>query len=128
MDTLPISVPGRRRRRRHSTEFKTSVIQACQQPGVSVASVALANGLNANLLRKWVIEAERAGISDSAALSVLRQRALEARPDFIPLELPGPAAAAEIRIELQRAGTTVSVTWPSSAAAECAMWLRELLR
>lgn len=30
------------------------MIAACLQPGVSLAAVALANGLNANLLRTWV--------------------------------------------------------------------------
>jgi transposase len=44
----------------------------------------------------------------------------------------GPAAVAsapaDIRIELKRGHSTVSVTWPCSAAAECAVWLRELLR
>jgi hypothetical protein len=34
----------------------------------------------------------------------------------------------DIRIELQRGTTTVKVTWPLSAAAECAAWLREVLR
>ena len=48
---------------------------------------------------------------------------------FVALQLvPEPIAATDIRIELQRAGTTISVSWPSTAAAECAVWLRELLR
>ena len=50
---------GRRRRRRHSVFFKAEAVGACEQPGVSVAAVALARGLNANLLRRWVQEAER---------------------------------------------------------------------
>ena len=45
MDTTLLEAPGRRTRRKHSAEFKASVIHACQQPGVSMASVALANGL-----------------------------------------------------------------------------------
>ena len=59
--TLPrkLSQPGRRRRRHHSVFFKAEAVGACQQPGVSIASVALARGLNANLLRRWVQEAER---------------------------------------------------------------------
>jgi hypothetical protein len=32
-----------------------------------------------------------------------------------------------IRIEVRRAGTVVTVSWPVSAAAASAMWLRELL-
>jgi hypothetical protein len=39
-----------------------------------------------------------------------------------------PAPAADIRIEVQRAGMTITVTWPSSVAGECATWLREILR
>ncbi len=46
----------RRTHRRHDPEFKAQVIEACLHPGVSVAAVALANGLNANMLRKWVSE------------------------------------------------------------------------
>ena len=49
---------GRRRRRTHSDEFKATVVAACLQPGVSNAAVALAHGINANLARRWVREAE----------------------------------------------------------------------
>ena len=45
-----------RRHRRHSAEFKAKVVAECRHPGVSIASVALANGLNANLLRNWLIK------------------------------------------------------------------------
>ena len=56
MNTNIAQSPAGRQRRRHSPEFRASVIQACLQPGVSMAAVALANGLNANMVRKWVIE------------------------------------------------------------------------
>ena len=117
--TLP--APGRRRRRLHSAEFKADAVAAASQPGVSMASVALARGINANLLRRWVHEAERpAG------------KALAAAPKsstFVPVRLPDPVApAGEIRIDLRRGATTITVAWPMSAAAECASWIRELLR
>ena len=51
----------RRRRRSYSEEFKAEAVTACLQPGMSMAAVALSRGLNANLLRRWVIEAERTG-------------------------------------------------------------------
>jgi len=38
----------------YSKSGKAALIQACLQPGVSVAASALANGVNANLLRKWI--------------------------------------------------------------------------
>jgi transposase-like protein len=41
-------------RRIHTPEFKASVLAACRQPGASVAAVAMANGVNANVVRKWL--------------------------------------------------------------------------
>jgi transposase len=127
MNTSVMEAPARRRRRKHSAEFKAKVVQACLQPGVSMASVALANGLNATMLRKWVVEAERGGeprMQRPTAVPALAEPKLA----FLPVPLSNPAAAPDIRIELQRAGTTIKVTWPSSAAVECGSWLRELLR
>ncbi|WAC75703.1 transposase [Roseateles sp. SL47] len=59
MTTIPNNqaVP-RRRRRVHSDEFKARAVASCMQPGMSVAAVAMAHGVNANLLRRWVREAE----------------------------------------------------------------------
>ena len=42
MNTYGVDLMGRRRRRRHSAEFKASVIEECLRPGVSIAAVALA--------------------------------------------------------------------------------------
>ena len=86
---------GRRRRRKHSAEFKAELIRACQQPGVSSAAIALANGLNANMLRRWVNCAEQ---PEPAAASV---RPLPPPPEFVPLKLPAPQPQTDIRIELQ---------------------------
>jgi transposase-like protein len=55
----------RRSRRRYTEEFKNQAIEACLQPGISMASVALANGLNANLLRRWVTERQEEAAADS---------------------------------------------------------------
>ncbi len=56
--TSEIELPSRRTRRRHAPGFSEQVAQACRQPGVSIAAVAWANGLDANRVRKWVIDAE----------------------------------------------------------------------
>jgi transposase len=42
-----------RRRRHHASEFKQRLVALCQ-PGVSISGVALAHGVNANLLRRWI--------------------------------------------------------------------------
>lgn len=121
-----MEAPGRRRRRRHSAAFKAQLVQACRQPGVSSAAVALANGLNANLLRRWVNDSEQAGLAGATVMSKLA--AAHAASKFVPLQLPAPVPLADIRIELQRSGVSVSIIWPVSAAAECATWMREVLR
>ncbi|HET6318357.1 MAG TPA: transposase [Chloroflexota bacterium] len=127
MNTYGIDLMGRRRRRRHSAEFKAMVVGECMRPGVSMAAVAMEHSLNANMLRKWVIDAEQAGPrapTPSAAPQVLQTPA----PTFIPLALTAPPVDGDIRIELQRSGTTVSIVWPAAAGAACAAWLRDWLR
>ena len=120
---------GRRRRRRHSAEFKAAVIEECRRPGVSIAAVALAHSLNANMLRKWVIDAEQSGArAPTASAPAPAPQLPMPAPTFIPLALSAPPVDGDIRIELHRSGTTVNVIWPAAAAAECAAWLRDWLR
>jgi transposase len=52
MNTYGMDLMGRRLRRRYSAEFKAAVVEECMHPGISIAAVGLAHGLNANLLRK----------------------------------------------------------------------------
>lgn len=117
----------RRRRRRHSAAFRAEAVAACQHPGVSVAAVALARGLNANLLRRWVLQAERGTLlvpTRSTAPTV----AAESPGGFVPVTLSSNTSESAIRIELRRGASTVSVQWPASAARECAQLLRELMK
>jgi transposase len=100
-------------------------VAACLQPGVSIAAVALSRGLNANLLRRWLVEAERTGglpVRSSGAVPV------ESSSRFVPVPLSSALTEAMIRIELRSGSGTVIVQWPVSAASECAALLRELTR
>jgi hypothetical protein len=54
--------------------------------------------------------------------------AMESGETFVPVTLPSNPAEDVIRIEVKRRGGTVSVEWPASAAHECALLLRELVR
>lgn len=121
----------RRRRRKHSAEFKAKVVSACRKPGVSIAAVALANRLNANLLRRWIVAEERAPTAKPIeTVSAVPARSSVENRAFIPIQVESSAvtAAREITIELRRGATVVKVDWPLAAAADCAVWLRELLR
>lgn len=93
-----------------------------------MAAVALANGLNANMLRKWVAEADP---DPEGAALVDHKRPANPAAAFVPLALTAPQAPPEggdIRVEVRRAGTTVSICWPSACAEACSAWLRDLLR
>ena len=115
---------GRRRHRKHSAEFKAQVVAACSAPGVSAAAVAMTNGVNANLARRWVVEAERRG----DVVMVPRAANGAVASAFVPLQLPVQTPALDIRLELRRGPTTINVSWPCSAASQCAQWIREVLR
>lgn len=95
--------------------------------GVSIAAVALAHGLNANMLRKWIIDAEHKGVRPAAAPARIAGVSMPP-PSFVPLALTAPPAQGDIHIELQCAGTTVKIVWPAAAARDCAAWLSDWLR
>lgn len=103
-------------RRRHGDELKRQVLAECE----SVAKVALAHGLNANV-HKW------RRLSGHAAVQAAQRNAIST---FIPVPLPVIPAqpGGDICIELRRGALAVNVTWPLNSSAECAAWLRELLR
>ncbi len=102
-------------RRRHSAELKGQVLSECAQRGASVASVAMSHGINANIVHKW------RRLAGAASLPVA---------SFIPVALPAPTSAvpADIRMELRRGATTMTITSPAVSAADCAAWMREFLR
>lgn len=56
---LPITGIDRGGKRRYDPQAKRALIQACLEPGISLAGLALAHGVNANLLRKWVVKYQR---------------------------------------------------------------------
>jgi transposase len=91
-------------RLRHAGEYKAAVITECQQPGVSVASVSLAHGLNVNPVHKWLVGKglKRAGLSAPRAVAPRAPVEPTIPPTstppqalrFVPVELASPAAQA----------------------------------
>jgi transposase len=80
----------------------------------------MAHGINANVVHRWRQLARDGHSSKPANLG-----------QFVPVSLTGVSAQArvpDIQIQLRRGPTAVTITWPVAAAAECATWLRELLR
>lgn len=120
---MDVVIP-RRGRRTHSEAFKQSVVSACREPGVSVAGVALANGLNANQVHRWMRERGIAAPSRRTPDAVAMAGRVE--PSFVPVQV-APAAEPVIRLEVQRGGVRVKLEWPVQAAEACGAWLREWL-
>ena len=129
---------NRSTRRYHALELKKAVLDECRA-GNSVASVAMAHGLNANLVHKWrrreqgkVVAATTTTTTPLSAQTFIPLAITSAAPPPPPAPIaPAPPASAEsreLRIELRRGAIVATVSWPMSASAECAGWLRELLR
>jgi transposase-like protein len=137
----------RRTHRTYTPQFKAELVAACQQPGASIAALALQHGMNTNVLHRWLKEYGQGRHRLAAATAPSLDPALAPRttPAFVPLELnavapscafvppvqASPAAVpalATIRLDCQRQGVSMTVHWPLSAAAECAQMLREWLR
>jgi len=124
MDTSTPALPqGRRVRRQYSTEFRVQVIEAASQPGVSVAAIALANGMNANLLRRWISMARGREMMIGAVTGTS-----PAVQGFVPLATPSLGSDRDVRIELSRGSMSIKVSWPVGAAGACALWVREVMR
>ena len=88
----PALVVGRRSNGRniYSKAAKQRLVEVCLKPGVSLARVALHNGLNANVLRRWVtLHLRKPGALPAPAAS------------FIPVApLPGRNPAGLIEIDV----------------------------
>ena len=119
---------SRPRRKRHSAELKAQILAECAVPGASVARVAMSHGINANVVHRWRQLVREGG---STLVKVPMATAMATAGDgFVPVKVLDPPAAkvGDIRIELRRGATAMTITWPVCSGADCAAWLRELLR
>ena len=105
-----------RLRRNHTIEFKTELVTMCRQPGVSVSAVALAHGVNANLLRRWIKQ------YPAAANIPL----VPAPAKLVPVQVESPVASSsdgEIHFDIHRGATRIHIRWPIGGAEACAQLL-----
>ena len=114
----------RKARRKHSPELKSRVLLECAQQGASVAGIAQAHGLNANLVHRWLRLAPASAQGRPASGTDERSGAFMA----VQLAQPAQASPPAIRIELRRGATAISIHWPVQGASDCAAWLRDWLR
>jgi transposase len=98
-----VKTGSRKGRLNYQVEFKRQLAVAACVPGVSVARIALAHGINANMLHKWCRQ-HRAGLFGP----------IEQEQVFLPVAISDtpPAVAAPAmpgRIEITYAGAVIRI-------------------
>lgn len=130
-------IAGKAPRRQHERSFKAKLVEQCLMPGASVAAIALAGGINANLLFKWRRDHLRtkrlSGAASSSAVLVpvhvapVPGRDGELQPLVVPQVSP-PMTVATQRvargvgvIELDIAGAQLRLRGPVDEASLCSV-------
>jgi transposase len=116
-------------RRRYGAQFKAMVLAQCDEPGMSVAQVAMSHGINDNVVHRW---RQLARQQQSARQAVHEAQLSGKQPvAFMPLALPapeGPQAKTEVHLDIKRGTVMVGVAWPEKSLGDLAAFVRELLK
>ncbi len=85
-------VVGRKRdgRCQYDPVLKQELVRRCLAPGVSVARMAMQHGINANLLRIWIMKSQ--GQSVISSPSDMPAKVPEISHPFVPVQIQAPAA------------------------------------
>jgi transposase len=124
-------------RRQHEKSFKAELVEQCLLPGASVAAVALAGGVNANLLFKWRrdhLRSKRLSGAASSSSTVLVPvqvttgmdtgvgRSQPSAPASAPMTVVSQRAARVAgTIELDIAGAVLRVRGPVDEVSLCSV-------
>ena len=134
------------KRRKYSAELKAQVVNECEAPGASVARVAMARGINANIVHSW----RQIARTRRPASAALMHTHTHTPTQFVPVvmasavpatQVAAPASASvvastlaaapftapHIEVELRRGTSTLKLLWPATATAQLSVWTREVL-
>ena len=99
------SSPVTATKRRHSAALKRRILELIEQPGASVAGIALEHGVNANLVFKWRrAKLERKRPAATTRQAVLLPVSIDPQESFLPVAPGVRRAAQEGVIEIELAG------------------------
>ena len=117
MDTVSqtVELPIRRQNRRHTLEWKRSVVEQTFEPGAAVARVARENNINANQVWAWrklyaqglLVEDAQTQTMLPVVVDVQSDRPTVQVPD-VP-HTPAPAVGANGSIQLQCGNTSLRI-------------------
>ena len=105
-------MPATNGRRTYSKPAKRALVELCKQPGASVAGLALAHGINANLLRRWMKQYD----GDASPPRKQQRAALLAVTTSYPIEPVAPPAH-DMGIEIAFRGSAIRIRGPVDAQA-----------
>jgi transposase len=120
IDLIPNLIKGHKRDGRcvYNKAAKRELVSRCLEPGMSLARLAMAHGVNANLLRKWVMK------QTGANPSRRRKPVIAAVPSvsLVPVKMAKPESvmtplSAESYLELILTGGTIRVRGEINAAS-----------
>jgi len=97
-----LAPPTRGLRRRHSKAQKVAIVRQCLEPGTSLAGVALAHRVNANMVRKWVVKYQQGGYGQPPTPGTVLLPVVVKPPSTSRTRLQSADAKATIEIELAR--------------------------
>lgn len=89
-------------RRTYSRDYKLEIVNECDVPGVSVAAIALSHRINANLVRRWIVQH--------------RNGRLYPTPNATRMMLPVTVAPTSTLAPLPRAGVVLAGSNKDGAA------------
>ena len=85
-----------RQRSSYPKPFKAQVVQECLQPGAKISSVAIHHGINANVIRKWLL--------------MFRDQTPTTLPAFVPVQFsPKRATEETVKDALTRLPTQMAI-------------------
>lgn len=114
------------KRRRYSASFKRQIVEACLAKEASVPQVALAHGLNANMVHRWIRKVQAHSLPTIGnAFVALPMASSEAAPS-VPNHRPADGEA--IHVEIPYRQQSLHIRWPVSQTDRCLALLRELLQ
>jgi len=134
------------KRGRYSLALKARLVAACSEPGASVAAIALAHGLKAKLLYRWVSEQRQ---KQSNASNATNANSTHTATGFVQLAAALPTAAAgpasncapfagrtsaqdaaatqHLQLHFSRGDLQISLNLPAHQHTQCAALLKLVL-
>jgi transposase len=89
-------------RRTYSGKAKRMLVELCKAPGISVAGLALAHGINANLLRRWIVRYSGEAVPET-------DREAQRRVALLPVKIVEPNPSTPLT-----SGAGIEITFRSA--------------